>query len=52
VLADMKDNISVGLDKGHAVTKRELAAKPGSRKGVCIAFYFHGFFLTARVALW
>ncbi|ABO94499.1 60S ribosomal protein L36, probable [Ostreococcus lucimarinus CCE9901] len=31
----MKDNISVGLDKGHAVTKRELAAKPGSRKGRC-----------------
>ncbi|CAL52103.2 Ribosomal protein L36e [Ostreococcus tauri] len=27
--------MSVGLDKGHAVTKREIAPRPGSRKGRC-----------------
>ena len=32
-LAAMAIGQAVGLEKGHAVTKRELKAKPGARKG-------------------
>merc|ERR1711990_1372360 len=31
----MSKGISVGLSKGHVVTKRALAPRPGSRKGRC-----------------
>jgi hypothetical protein len=32
----MPKGISVGLSKGHAVTARTLAPRPGSRKGVSL----------------
>lgn len=32
--------ISVGLNKGHVVTKKELAPRPSDRKGVSDVFYF------------
>ncbi|KAK9126941.1 hypothetical protein Scep_015787 [Stephania cephalantha] len=28
----------VGLNKGHVVTRRELAPRPSARKGVCLVF--------------
>lgn len=28
----------VGLNKGHIVTKKELAPRPSDRKGVCLYF--------------
>mmetsp|Transcript_2403 Transcript_2403/g.8850 ORF Transcript_2403/g.8850 Transcript_2403/m.8850 type:complete len:80 (+) Transcript_2403:197-436(+) len=31
----MSNTIAVGLQKGHVVTKRTLAPRPGSRKGRC-----------------
>jgi large subunit ribosomal protein L36e len=31
----MTKSISVGLNKGHVVTKRTLAPRPGARKGRC-----------------
>lgn len=30
-----KSGLFVGLNKGHIVTKRELAPRPSDRKGVC-----------------
>ena len=42
VLEKMVANMSVGLDKGHAVTKREIAPRPGSRKGVRMNFILSG----------
>ena len=35
----MSKGISVGLSKGHVVTKRTLAPRPGSRKGVGLSPY-------------
>ncbi len=35
----MTKGISVGLSKGHAVTARTLAPRPGSRKGVSQRVY-------------
>lgn len=32
-------SIAVGLNKGHAVTKREKKAKPSQRKGVSAALF-------------
>lgn len=29
----------VGLNKGHVVTKKELAPRPSDRKGVCFEFW-------------
>jgi len=36
---NMSNVIAVGLQKGHAVTKRTLAPRPGSRKGVSHTFF-------------
>ena len=33
----VKTGLFVGLNKGHVVTRRELAPRPNSRKGVCIS---------------
>ena len=30
-----KSGLFVGLNKGHIVTKREVAPRPSDRKGVC-----------------
>jgi hypothetical protein len=30
-----KSGLFVGLNKGHIVTRRELATRPSDRKGVC-----------------
>jgi len=32
----VKTGLFVGLNKGHVVTRRELAPRPNSRKGVSI----------------
>ena len=32
----VKSGLSVGQNKGHIVTRRELAPRPSDRKGVCI----------------
>lgn len=36
----MKSNIAVGLEKGHVVAKRDLAPRPGARKGVSLQLSF------------
>jgi len=36
---NMSNTIAVGLQKGHVVTKRTLAPRPGSRKGVSHTFF-------------
>ena len=37
----VKTGLFVGLNKGHVVTRRELAPRPRARKGVCFSFLVH-----------
>lgn len=35
----VKTGLFVGLNKGHVVTRRELAPRPRARKGVCFSVF-------------
>lgn len=40
-----KSGIFVGANRGHVVTKRELAKRPSDRKGVCCCLNLFKYFV-------
>lgn len=48
----VKSGLSVGQNRGHIVTRRELAPRPSDRKGVCIFLINRDFQIVDYRNLW